>query len=129
MKFNSVNDLYSYIEEGNDLYCPELETYVFLYNNAGAIATYYIPEDELYKLAEDAYEFGEECIAGLLGVGGYITDVRLTGANGDIVEYDDPEWDKAYGDDSYDLDLSPIYDTLEDMVGLEVIPANVSDLV
>jgi len=73
MKFNSGAEMLKVILDGTDLYNPEKETYVFVYNDAGSIAYYSIDEITADRLADEAEEYGDYW-SGFLGIGGYIAD-------------------------------------------------------
>ena len=61
------------IECAFDLYCPEIETYVFCYNACGSIAVYDCGEEEVERLVSDQINGGDYWGA-YLGMGGYIYD-------------------------------------------------------
>ena len=61
------------ITSGTDLYAPELGLYVFLYNDRGAIAYYYIREQTAIGLETKSRE-SEEYWGAFLGPGGWICD-------------------------------------------------------
>lgn len=73
MKFNSATEMLDYIKEGNDLYNPVLETYVFLYNDCGSIAIYSITVEHANILSKKAADI-DGFWGGCLGPGGYIYD-------------------------------------------------------
>ena len=129
MIFNSANDIYEMLDSDIDLYCVDDGVYMFKYNEAGSIAYYNMSEDELYRLAQDAYAHGSGYIGGELGVGGHIIDVQAIFPNGDLVDYDDPDFDECYEDPKCAIDISDICAFLHRFVGKEIIPANVDDLV
>ena len=62
-----------YLISGNDLYSPDIEAYVFGYNEAGAIACYDISKEQAVELDRKSRLFGEYWGA-FLGPGGYIYD-------------------------------------------------------
>lgn len=69
-RFHSGTQMLDYIQKGNDLYNPETNTYVFLYNESGSICVYdWISNDHALDLA-----LTREGWSGYLGVGGYIYD-------------------------------------------------------
>lgn len=79
MKFNTAQEMLDYIQDDNechDLYSEKAEIYVFLYNNAGSIATYDIDKVEAKKLAKKVKydKYGEEYWGAFLGPGGKIWD-------------------------------------------------------
>lgn len=73
MKFNSAQEMLNYIQGGNDLYNPRLETYVFVYSDAGSIAYYSITNEHAKELAKLAKE-NDEYWGAFLGPGGRIID-------------------------------------------------------
>lgn len=78
IKFSSAEAMLQEVLSGTDLYSPELEEYVFLYNDRDAIAVYSnISPDEAVKLAEKAGT-GEdsEYWGAFLGAGGSIFDEK-----------------------------------------------------
>ena len=74
LTFDSAQEMLDCIRDGTDLYSPEEERYVFLYNDAGAIADYCISLEEAQELEKDSRKYGEECWSALLGPGGDIWD-------------------------------------------------------
>ena len=100
---------------------------MFNYNWVGAVCFYDLSENEFYDLIEEAHEVGEGYIAGLLGAGGGIVDVNLKAPDGEIIDYQDPEFEKLYQDDNYTLDYTDVYEALSRFVGEEMILANVDD--
>ena len=69
-EFKNGNEMLSTIKNGNDLYNPNTNTYVFLYNEAGSIAAYdWIDNNFASDLARE-----QEMWSGQLGPGGYIYD-------------------------------------------------------
>lgn len=73
LKFKSASDMKSTLDK-KDLYNPNTETYVFLYNEAGSIAVYEdISLDEALQLEKDAKAINEYWAA-FLGPGGEIYD-------------------------------------------------------
>lgn len=73
MKFDSAKQMLDYIQEGNDLYNPRLEVYVFVYSDAGSIAYYNISVDEAKELERRSRE-ADEYWGAFLGPGGWIVD-------------------------------------------------------
>ena len=73
--FSSGEEMLSVLQHA-DLYSPELEMYVFLYNEAGAICHYDIDEEEAQELDAKAKELGEYW-SSFLGPGGHIWDDPL----------------------------------------------------
>lgn len=55
--FYSGEEFYHALLSGDELYCPELEALVFLYDNSGAIAHCNVSEDEAAALAKDSTRF------------------------------------------------------------------------
>lgn len=125
--FNSVEELYNEIADGQDLYCPETGTYMFVYNEAGAVCFYTISELDFYDLVEEAFEVGENYIGGLLGPGGSIVDVNLRTPDGEIIEYGDPEFEEFEYKEGYEIDYTNVYKALKPFVGVGMILANVRD--
>lgn len=73
--FKNWKEMYDTIKAGADLYCAELSSYAFLYNEDGAICTYHIDLQRVEKLAIDSKNSGEPGYWGqLLGPGGIIHD-------------------------------------------------------
>lgn len=72
MTFSSGQDMYNALDFG-DIYNPEKELYVFLYNDAGAVCAYNVSEYEAKELELKSKESGEYWSA-FLGVGGSIYD-------------------------------------------------------
>lgn len=58
-KFNSGMEMYEYVHEGNDLYSKSLGTYVFDYNDAGALCLYTLSSEEFAEAIRDSKENGE----------------------------------------------------------------------
>lgn len=130
MKFNSAEEIYNEIEGGSDLYFEDSGVYMFLYAERGSIAYYYINKDYLIELAKEAGP--NNYIGGVLGPGGSIIDPDIILPDGEIIEYDTPEyWEYEDGDagDDWSYEMSPIYDFLKRFVGEECIYAMPSDLV
>lgn len=73
MTFRTPSAMHYAIMSGKDLYSPELETYVFSYNDEGSICEYRIRPEEAYDLAQDA-EMANEYWSAFLGLGGGIYD-------------------------------------------------------
>ena len=74
MKFETAEQMLEFINDGNDLYSPKAEIYVFGYNEAGSIATYDITEEEAMKLQNRVKSGDEDYWSAFLGVGGEIWD-------------------------------------------------------
>lgn len=79
MKFDTAQEMLDYITDYNechDLYSEKAGIYVFLYNDAGSIATYDINKIEAKKLAKKVKndKYGEEYWSAFLGPGGKIWD-------------------------------------------------------
>ena len=72
--FANGDEMLSTLKEGIDLYNPEDELFVFLYNDAGSICSYRIDPKEAAELAKLAAEPEGECWSGFLGIGGSIFD-------------------------------------------------------
>ena len=73
MNFNSAAEMLDAIQDGIDLYSPELELYVFLYTNNGSICYYSIDEEEAEELEKSSF-LGGEYWSAYLGCGGCIVD-------------------------------------------------------
>lgn len=73
MKFNSAKEMLDCIQKGCDLYNPNLELYVFVYNDSGSIAYYDISKNDATELVQKVKE-SEEYWGSLLGPGGRIVD-------------------------------------------------------
>lgn len=71
--FNTWESMYKYLKAGNDLYNPDLKTYVFCYNDKGALCFYDMDADTYKKLKVEAKQ-KKERISSLLGAGGYILE-------------------------------------------------------
>lgn len=79
MKFDTAQEMLDYIQDDNechDLYSEKAGIYVFLYNDAGSIATYDINKIEAKELAKKVKydKYGEEYWGAFLGPGGKIWD-------------------------------------------------------
>lgn len=130
MKFNSAQEIYDVIESGIDLYFTESNIYTFLYSDRGSIAYYYIDEDQLRELARQVDP--DNYIGSALGPGGYIIDPDIKLSNGEIVEYDTPEYWKLedqYPRKDWNYDFTYIYDFLDRFVDEECIEAMPKDLI
>lgn len=127
MKFNSADEIYvEIVDNHQDLYFPESGVYLFEYNDVGSVAYYYLSMDELLRIADEVGP--DNYVGGALGVGGYILDPCMILPNGDVVEYNDPDWDIAYRNEDAVIDYSPITEFLEQFVGEECISAMPEDL-
>lgn len=73
MGYCSGKEMLDAIRGGTDLYCEELELYVFLYNEAGSICYYYISPEEAKDLQKQSEKW-DEYWGAFLGVGGHIVD-------------------------------------------------------
>lgn len=107
MKFKNWKDMYNLISKGIDLYNPETETFVSVYNDAGALCTYDISKEEAKTLVKESEGTNESWLA-FLGIGGNILDD--TYYNGARYLKDDPE---------YGLYMAPSYDFCKNNYGLE----------
>lgn len=74
MTFSTPEEMLGYLKEKGDLYNPDLETYVFVYNEVGSICEYSIDKEEAEELARKCKETGEEYWGAMLGPGGNIFD-------------------------------------------------------
>jgi len=73
MKFENGKQMYDYLCSGKDLYSKSEGVYVFEYNDAHALCTYYLQPEEVADLVEKSKETGEYWGAHL-GCGGYVLD-------------------------------------------------------
>ena len=73
MKFNSAEEILDFIQDGNDLWSPSTNIYVFVYSEEGAICTYHISHKEAIELSKKAEHYNEDWSA-FLGWGGEIYD-------------------------------------------------------
>lgn len=73
MQFNSGKEMLDYLINCGDLYSKDKEIYVFDYNLNHSIAYYYIDNEKMKELWEEAKE-NSMYVGGLLGIGGYIVD-------------------------------------------------------
>lgn len=96
MKFESSKDMYEKVIK-HDLYNKELELYVFLYNDYGALCYYNISNEEAEELRQKSKENNGEYWSAFLGLGGYILDDM-----------------NYYPDLSDDLYLAPSYEFCEE---------------
>ena len=102
MKFNSGEEMLDVITNQCDLYSKEKEIYVFSYNIYNSIAYYNIGNKEMNELRIKA-EMNNQCVSGLLGVGGRIVDDPSYGGfnEGDYSNLDwcndnyDGEWEEV----------------------------------
>lgn len=92
ISFSSWNEMYNHLYQGHDLYNYMTGQYVFLYNNAGALAVYDIYPDEVIELAKKAGESGEYW-GGLLGPGGSILDNEDYDRDTETKKYLKPSFD------------------------------------
>ena len=113
MTFDSPEELYEALNT-DDLYDLDNETYMFLYNDAGAYAYYSLDPETMVELAKDARE-NNEYLGALLGPGGYIVDVE---------GYDDDSW----LDMDYDEYIQPVLEELEGYVGDRFIKADAQSI-
>lgn len=105
MKFVSWIQMYNFLQNEIEMYSPELERYIYLYNDAGAICTYIISKDEAKKLKTLTKAKNLESWSCLLGPGGSILD--------------DENYDR---DMQTDLYLWPTYDFCKKYFKYEWIP-------
>lgn len=73
MKFNSAEEILDFIKDGNDLWSPSTNIYVFVYNEDGAICTYNINHEKAIELSQES-ERDNEYWSAFLGLGGEIYD-------------------------------------------------------
>lgn len=124
VKFSSANEIYEELDSDIDLYCVDEGIYMFKYNEVGAIAYYYLSMDELIAAAKNADGY----IGSALGPGGYILDVALKLPDGEIIDYEDPDFDEYYDDPNSEIDITDICDFLNRFVGKDFIYADVEEL-
>lgn len=75
MRFKTPEQILEYINDGNDLYSPSEEIYIFSYNEVGSIVVYHITKKEATKLSEEVRNSDyEDYWSGFLGAGGDIYD-------------------------------------------------------
>ena len=74
MKFDSWKEMYNYVIEGNDLYCPETKTYIFVYNDADALCCYYLKDGEADELVAKSQKYNNDYWSAFLGFGGEVLD-------------------------------------------------------
>lgn len=73
LTFKTPEEFLYEVREVTDLYCPEEETYVFVYNEDGAICVYHVDEEQAKELDKRAKE-ANDYWASFLGAGGDIYD-------------------------------------------------------
>lgn len=95
--FNTWESMYKYLESGKDLYNPDLKTYVFCYNDKGALCIYNMDADT-YEILKVEAKQKKERISSLLGAGGY------------ILEDDDSFDDASFDENDYKKYIAPSYD-------------------
>lgn len=66
-KFNSGMEMYEYVHAGNDLYSKSLGTYVFDYNDAGALCNYCLSPEDFAEVIKASEEHDGEYWAAFLG--------------------------------------------------------------
>ena len=76
--FKNWKEMYDTIKAGADLYCAELSSYAFLYNEDGAICTYHIDLQRAEKLAIDSKNSGEPGYSSLAQEGLFMMTILLT---------------------------------------------------
>lgn len=72
--FEDGKEMFDYIQAGVDLYSPEIETYLFLYNEDGEICEYSVDREKAEELKKLSEENGGEFWSAFLGVGGCIME-------------------------------------------------------
>lgn len=75
--FNSGKEMLDFLQAGKDLYNPETDAYVFVYNEDKAIAYYSVSKEDAKKYAKIEADTGEYWGSNL-GVGGYIYEDQLS---------------------------------------------------
>lgn len=120
--FRTWREMYDYLTVGNDLYNPATETYVFSYNNNGALCTYSINEQKAKELSEESAEY-KDYWAGFLGIGGQVLCNDMYDLTGVIMHelYLQPSYD--FCKDNYKLrnwittsDYAALLKTKEDLI-------------
>ena len=97
MQFQSWNEMFDYITNGNDLYNPALEIYIFVYNDANALCTYTIDTKKATELRNKAHSDKNHWSA-YLSLGGNI----LENVDYDVYKYaNDENKRKLYLQPSY----------------------------
>lgn len=76
IKFTSPEQMLETLYNESDLYCPEIETYIFTYNDHGSIAYYTGITSEMAEELERKSLEGGEYWGAYLGAGGYIIDSK-----------------------------------------------------
>ena len=109
MKFNNGTEMYNYLCSGRDLYSKSLDTYVFEYNDAGALCTYGLYLEDVVKLIEDSKKY-EEYWGAFLGLGGSILEDP---------DYDDDEHRYNEDETMRNLYLRPSLDFCEETYMVE----------
>ena len=115
-KFSSGKEMYDYICSGKDLYSKSLRTYVFVYNDAGALCLYTLELENVLELITLSKENNEYWGAFLGWKGSEVLDE----AEFDNEEYrysDDWEKQKLYLKPS--LDFCNMYYQTEDWIDTE----------
>lgn len=67
LKFKNGKEMYDYICEGNDIYSKSERTYAFVYNDAGAICTYTLDDEDVAELLEECKKHPGEYWGAFLG--------------------------------------------------------------
>ena len=75
--FDSGMEMLDFLQAGKDLYNPETDAYVFVYNEDKAIAYYSVSKEDAKKYAKIEADTGEYWGSNL-GVGGYIYENQLS---------------------------------------------------
>lgn len=75
--FDSGKEMLDFLQAGKDLYNPETDAYVFVYNEDKAIAYYSVSKEDAKKYAKIEADTGEYWDSNL-GVGGYIYEDQLS---------------------------------------------------
>lgn len=75
--FDSGKEMLDFLQAGKDLYNPETDAYVFVYNEDKAIAYYSVSKEDAKKYAKIEADTGEYWGSNL-GVGGYIYENQLS---------------------------------------------------
>lgn len=69
--FRNWREMYDTLNNGNDLYNPIINKYVFVYNENGALCTYNLDKEEAMNVSKNA---NGDTWSSVLGTGGCILD-------------------------------------------------------
>lgn len=89
MRFKSPQEMYDFVADGDDIYSPSAEMYIFLYNDTGSLCAYRMSLEEAKSLQSRCVN-EDDCWSDFLGPGGLIYDT---------LDYEEkPVYDKAIED-------------------------------